>query len=191
MLALAAGAVCAEPADLTGRLNYAGYRSRTNCTGALVGDGHVVTAAHCVPDVGDAEMHLLLGYDRMEFSRDLTAVSADYEVMPGRDVAVLCGAEPGTEGLAGTDGIPPVGTPVTVLGYGHPRSEILQETDCAVMGAEATRMLLDCRVTSGTSGGPVVNAAGVFLGVTSASGPGVTVVETIIPADIEAICGGE
>ena len=58
------------PWAAVGRINFAGYRTRQHCTGALVGERLVLTAAHCLYDRRDRKwlkpqsINFLAGYQR-------------------------------------------------------------------------------------------------------------------------------
>lgn len=154
----------------------------SRCTGFLVGQQTVVTAAHCLYGrrlghfAPPASVHVLLGYADGVFTRH--TVPTSYRVadgydpsMPGgqgADVAVLTLAtaigRPG-ETLALAE--QPTANEASLMlgGYGQDRAErIAADLSCKSVGYVAGvdgRLLLrhDCEGTRGTSGGPVLTAA--------------------------------
>jgi len=79
------------PWSAIGRVNMAGIRSRSHCTGALVGDQVAVTAAHCLyrQDLAKwatpAQVHFVAGYQRGEF--EAHAKAQELFIAPGFDPA--------------------------------------------------------------------------------------------------------
>lgn len=77
------------PWSAIGRVNMAGIRSRSHCTGALVGEQVVVTAAHCLyrqdlrkwADPG--QVHFVAGYQRGDF--EAHAQAKELFISPGFD----------------------------------------------------------------------------------------------------------
>ena len=115
-----------------------------------------------------------------------------YRVVPGRDIAVLCGA------VAPGDRLRPVrraaaadiGATVTVRGYGAPRVHALQETTCAIQAVtDAGHLMLDCGLPPGTSGAPVTLAGSRdVVGVVSASSSNRTRVSRLGAQSLERLC---
>lgn len=77
------------PWSAIGRINIAGIRSRSHCTGALVGFRVVVTAAHCLYRndlkkwAKPGDVHFVAGYQRDEFQAH--SLASDLIISPGFD----------------------------------------------------------------------------------------------------------
>lgn len=190
---------CAMPAasvemisahDHVARLNHAGFKSRAHCTAFLSAAGDIVTAAHCVPDVPDDTVHILLGYDRGEMAQHLKAPGEAYRRMPQRDLAVMCRHSPPGSGLALEASDPVKGTEVLVRGYGAPKVHVLQESNCAVSEIfRGGRAALDCPLPAGTSGAPVMDAQSEkVIGVVSSSGTNRSLIVVLEPGMLKSLC---
>lgn len=155
MLPFAAGA---EQVELSiGRLNYAGFSEKQHCTATLVAPQVALTARHCLVEDEVPQMHVLLGYDGDDWREHLRPVTA-LSVATSRDITLLCLDEPST-----ADPVPRAARPaergetVLVIGYGRPNVYVASRTSCRVLDVDGQgAFLLDCPLTPGTSGGPVL-----------------------------------
>lgn len=193
LLALPAGAQAPEAARDTdpavGRLNHAGYRTRTHCSAALVGPREAVTALHCVEGVEPAGLHLLLGYDRGEYAehRRVVSVVASAEA----DVARLCLDAASAVAPLPASAEPPEQGPATVRGYPRTLAHAQEERDCPLRPIPGQPLAwLGCGLEQGLSGAPVRAGGGdgPVVGVASASAEweGLAVLLSALP---EGGCG--
>lgn len=164
-------------ASASGRINHAGFRNRSHCTGFVVEGGHVVTAAHCMPGWDGEQVHFLRGYDRGDLVQHISAPRAAWHTIRGRDIAVLCNAAPDAPAFVLGDGgedrrIAP-GDDLLIPGYAIPRAHMLQPHHCQVWKLEdGGGIRVACPVRPGTSGAPVLQAVADgyrVVGVMSAS----------------------
>ncbi len=121
----------------------------------LVAPHLALTAAHCLTGLDPAESHLLLGYDRGQWSEHLQPVSL---VDLGQDLAALCLGEPArTAPLALAREPPAPGETLLAAGYGSPVVHRLHETPCPVGQASAEGgVRLGCPLAPGNSGAPLL-----------------------------------
>jgi V8-like Glu-specific endopeptidase len=169
-----------------GRLNVAGTRF---CTAALIRPDVIVTAAHCLyhprthARVPESEMTFVAGLrlgqtaavrkvtravaePRFDFAgaADPAGVTADLAVLaldrpvPGEAAAAFATAEWAAE--AG---------PVAVVSYARDRAQAPSIEDCEVRARFGDAAAIDCAVTYGASGAPVLQD-GRVVGVVSAMG---------------------
>ena len=175
-----------------GRLNHAGYKSRQHCTATVVAPQVAVTALHCLVPGDIPNMHLLLGYDRGHWHDHLQPVAAVSVSSPG-DVAILCLGRP-----SAVETIPVAsrqvgrGETVLVIGYGKPRVEVANQTTCRVLDFDERGSLqLDCPLTPGASGAPVLReteAGHEIIGVVSATNSTRSVAYWFVGEDVAAAC---
>lgn len=197
-LLLAADAVLGQEAgeplhdDAIGRLNSAGFRAVRHCTVTAVAPRVALTAAHCVHGVEAGELHVLFGYDRGAWRQHLGVASAHADP-DGADVAVLC-LDGTAERTLPVGPVPESAARVEVAGYGIPRQHVLSRTACTVLARAERRLALECAVSPGTSGAPVLDAgagAAALVAVVSASNDGRTLAEIPRSTPISELCEGD
>lgn len=140
-----------------GRINHAGFRRKSHCTGFVVTGGHIVTAAHCLPAGGDESVHFQRGYDRGDDLSHHQGLRASFRMVADRDIAMLCNAAKGVNALAVTTRRVAPGDPLGIPGYPIPRAHILQMHSCQTWKvAKGGRIHIACPVQPGTSGAPIM-----------------------------------
>lgn len=179
-----------EAAAAIGRLNYAGYKQRRHCTAFLVAPQVAMTAAHCLDGLEPDQVHLLLGYDRGGWQQHLRA-NGFWRSPDGKDLAALCLTGPARAApLAVTAGEVAPGEELSILGYGLPSVHLLSRRDCLV-NADSPQdgVLLNCPVSKGTSGGPVLSRTNEeVVAVISATTREQSIAVPMPPLDVNALC---
>jgi protease YdgD len=149
------------------------------CTGALIAPDLVLTAGHCVVDRSgkpvEAERILFRaglsnGQALIEAPVARTMVDPAYRSMDPAptemvaiDVALLQLAEPIPSAMISPYVVarPGNGDEVSVVSYALGREEVLSwQRLCHVLGQEETLLVMDCDVTFGSSGAPVLDRSG-------------------------------
>lgn len=149
------------------------------CTGALIAPDLVLTAGHCVVErdgtpVDAARIVFRAGFSRgtslAEVPVARTIADPDYRNldpapldMIERDVALLQLAEPIPSSVISpfTVARPGNGDEVSVVSYAEGREEALSwQRLCKVVGREDRLIAVDCDVTFGSSGAPVLDRSG-------------------------------
>ncbi|SLN60367.1 Glutamyl endopeptidase precursor [Pseudoruegeria aquimaris] len=159
--------------EAVGRLNIG---NRSMCTGALIAEDLVLTAAHCLYDrssgarVDPATIQFLAGWRNGRASAyrsvqqavvhpDYVFSAANGESKVSHDVALLRLDQPVRNGSIrpfAVDAGPRRGAEVGVVSYAQDRSEqpSLQEV-CHVLGRQSGALILSCDVDFGSSGAPI------------------------------------
>ena len=179
-----------DAAHSIGRLNYAGYKKRQHCTAFLVAPKIAMTAAHCIEGLQPPDVHLLLGYDRGSWREHLRP-SHFWRSPDGEDLAALCLAQPaGAEPLTLRASTAEQNQQLSVLGYGLPGVHRVSRKNCRVKAISPRgALVLDCPVTKGTSGGPVLTEQlSSLLAVMSATTKRESLAISIPPLDLTKIC---
>lgn len=162
-----------------GRVNRAGYKSVSSCTGTLIAPNLVLTAAHCIVSsktkkkLPADEVLFIAGVRRDEYAARLEAeclIVPDGYVPAGRpkisdlhkDLGLIVLKEPST-----LFPLPPL-TPdesrrlpktTRFLSVGYRRSRPYLPTvvsSCSVLGSQKDVWVTDCNTESGASGGPLM-----------------------------------
>ncbi|PHS19420.1 MAG: hypothetical protein COA78_00915 [Blastopirellula sp.] len=179
-------------AAFVGRINSAGYKNRSSCSGFQLQGGHVVTAAHCIPPLKQDAVYFVRGYRQGTYTELQTTRSGDFALAAADDLAVLCGADPLTPGLTVAATPPSAEHAFSVFGYGSPRVHSLTVSSCRFLGwNNASQFYLDCPLPPGTSGGAVViqlENEWQIVGVVSASSKTLSRAVWINPQTIRGFC---
>ncbi len=169
------------PWRAVGRVNIATTYATSMCTGTLIGEDLVLTAAHCVmnPRTGTAyqpaAVHFVAGWRRGQKVGHSKAAAItmhpDFVLgeqgIPERiaaDLALIRLADPIPRAKAPFFGMAPAprpGTPLTLISYRQDRPHALtRQKGCEIIGSRNAVMELSCNVTFGASGSPVFMSSG-------------------------------
>jgi protease YdgD len=156
-------------------------RSLSMCTGTLIGEDLVLTAAHCVmnPQSGTTykpgNVHFVAGWrlgQKVAHSKAAAiTVHPDYvyaervaAIRIGSDLALIRLADPVPQAKAPFFSIAPVpgsDTPLTLISYRQDRPHALtRQQGCEIIGSIDAVIAMDCNVTFGASGSPVFMSSG-------------------------------
>jgi hypothetical protein len=177
---------------MIGRVNSAGYKTLSHCTGFLSRGGHLVTAAHCIPSKSDEIVHFLQGYTRSKSKAHYQINSEEFDIFKDRDIAIKCGLSSLEFGIPqNTDNIS-AKTPVFIYGYAIPAKHKLSQKKCHIVkNIGKHNILLNCPAAKGMSGGPVlILKKGVWksVAVISTSSSSNTVAAALDDKAIEEVC---
>lgn len=159
-----------------GRVNIATFRERGMCTGTLIGQDLVLTAAHCVVSDRTGEtyapgnVHFVAGYRQgtsiaFRKAKDIivhpeyrSGTTVDLERI-GADIALirLASPIPSSEAPSFRVAPAPLGRgALTLVSYRRDRAHALtRQLGCDVRGARDAVLALGCDVTFGASGSPL------------------------------------
>ena len=172
-----------SPWGAIGRINVAGYRSKTMCTGTLIAPNQVITAAHCLFDARTGKAHVpgklnfVAGVRRDQYLAHTTAKCT--HLLPGytftktprlkdaeKDVAVVVLANPldvPPFPLAQTNEIS-LQKELISAGYARDRPFLLAtDSTCKPLKTSERLWLTDCDTNYGGSGGPVISRQNTTL----------------------------
>lgn len=184
-----------------GRVNIAGFKTKGSCSGTLIAPDVVLTAGHCVSASGRPTRVFVAGWKRGDYiaARRSTSEMRHPAYLPQRggvplnDVGLVFLDTPITE-VAPLPLAAPQADAVALLGYHQFIPHLLSgQLDCPVQPFGAALMQVLCPVTSGNSGGPVLEpregGGWAVVGVVSSKFSGTAIVVPVpdwVRAELEA-----
>ncbi|MEM9046092.1 MAG: trypsin-like serine protease [Pseudomonadota bacterium] len=175
-----------------GRVNIANFSERGMCTGTLISEELVLTAAHCVVSAQTGKVHKLgnihfvAGWRQGQRAGHSQAkeviVHSDYDPFSqsdldliSSDLAVIKLENPIPEQSAPyflIAAAPRTGSPLTIISYRRDRAHALtRQRGCKILGEKDSVMAVKCEVTFGASGSPLfaeIDGEERLVGVVSA-----------------------
>lgn len=159
--------------NAVGRVNLAGYRTTSHCTGTLIAPDAVLTASHCVrapratrPALPD-QIHFLAGARRGAHvahrrARCVLTLDDPTTIDLSTDAAVIRLERPITEAapFAVAGDAPPIGTALEMVGYPRHRPHAPSLQTCRLLQVSGGLWLTSCAANFGGSGGPVLRRDG-------------------------------
>jgi len=169
------------PWRAVGRVNIATTASLSMCTGTLIGENLVLTAAHCVMNPRTGKIYppgmvdFVAGWRRGQkvghSKAAAISIHPDYMLADkvktdriGADLALIRLADPIPQDKAPSFMVAPPpqpGTPLTLVSYRQDRPHALtRQKGCEIIGMRDAVMAMSCNVTFGASGSPVFMSSG-------------------------------